>query len=289
VALLFVATACNASPEPQAARVAARTTARSAVPPTTPIDAPEPARVPLGLGAGGEAPRPTRPDLRRPTEWRAERGLAGAIRARGAEERRGAVVRELFARAGVRFPPRQLFFRAFKLDRELEIWAASEATGPLRRVATYEICATSGDLGPKRREGDLQVPEGFYRIAAFNPESSFHLSMLVDYPNVSDRVLGDRERPGGEIMIHGACVSIGCLAMSDERIEELWVMARALRGSLRVHIFPGRDMAALLATDAHAAHHAFWRELERGRAWFDHRGTLPEVRVDAAGRYSIGD
>jgi murein L,D-transpeptidase YafK len=196
--------------------------------------------------------------------------------------RRRAVVKELFADAGVTFPPQVLMLRAFKQEDELEVWAAGAKSEPLSLVARYEICAASGRLGPKRREGDRQVPEGFYRIGFFNPKSSYHLSMQVSYPNASDRVLSDPKHPGGEIMIHGACASAGCLAMSDERIEELWVMARSAPLPIEVHIFPARDTSGL---EADAERRAFWDNLEEGRRLFDRDGRLPGVRVDARGRY----
>jgi len=195
------------------------------------------------------------------------------------------VVRELFARAGVTFPPRQLLFRGYKKEKRLEAWASDELSGPLTHVTTYEICYASGELGPKRREGDFQVPEGFYRVGMYNPQSSYHLSMLVSYPNPSDRVFGERGNLGGEIMIHGNCVSIGCLAMSDERVEELWVMARLAARPVHVHLFPTRQIQALLDSGAHPEHHDFWRNLQQGHALFERAHELPRVRVSREGRY----
>src|SRR5690606_30694239 len=102
------------------------------------------------------------------------------------------------------------------------------------------------------------------------------------YPNASDRILSDPKQPGGEIMIHGDCVSVGCLAISDERIEELWVMARSAPLPIEVHVFPARDPSAL---EAGEALRAFWDNLEEGRRLFDRDRRLPAVRVDASGRY----
>jgi murein L,D-transpeptidase YafK len=175
--------------------------------------------------------------------------------------------------------------RAFKEEGELEVWANGKAGSPVTLVARYGICRASGGLGPKRREGDWQVPEGFYRIAHFNPASRFHLSLLVSYPNESDRLLGDRHKPGGEIMIHGDCRSRGCLAMSDERIEELWLMARAAKPPISVHLFPSRDIPALVKRGEQPEHHAFWNELDVGKRLFERTRRAPKVRVDTSGRY----
>jgi murein L,D-transpeptidase YafK len=223
--------------------------------------------------------------IREPTDWRADRDWSPEERQKGATARRAATVRALFDEAQVSYPPAQLLFRGFKDEGELEVWASSEADQPLTMVATYRVCRASGGLGPKRREGDWQVPEGFYRVANFNPASKFHLSLLMSYPNDSDRLLGDRDKPGGEIMIHGNCRSRGCLAMSDERIEELWLMARASKRPVMVHLFPARDIPALYAD--HPEHRAFWENLDAGKRLFEEKHRLPRVSVDSAGRYQF--
>jgi len=227
---------------------------------------------------------PTARPVRKPTEWDAPSG-GPKSRDRGAKKRRKATVRALFRKAGVRWPPRQMMFRAYKAQEQLEVWAAGKSKGPLQRVATYEICMGSGVLGPKRRQGDEQVPEGFYELTLFNSASSYHLSMKVSYPNASDRKLGRGGNLGGLIMIHGDCVSIGCLAMSDERIEELWVMARSTGRPTYVHIFPSRRLDALLKDKKHRRHHAFWRNLKQGHDLFERTKQLPRVSVDKRGRY----
>ncbi|MFH1529127.1 MAG: L,D-transpeptidase family protein [Pseudomonadota bacterium] len=228
------------------------------------------------------------PPLIRHTDKSLPDSMSGKERDAHAFREKDAVVKKLFADAGVTFPPRQLLLRGFKAERHLEVWAASAQTGPLTPIATYEICYSSGGDGPKRRQGDGQVPEGFYHLDYFNSRSSFHLSFRVNYPNESDRILGHRGNLGSAIMIHGNCVSIGCLAMSDERIEELWVMARTmdrLKRRVYVHLFPTRDLEGLIEQEPDSKHLAFWKNIKEGYDLFEATKTLPVVRVDAKGTY----
>jgi murein L,D-transpeptidase YafK len=139
---------------------------------------------------------------------------------------RREVLRADFRSAGLPYPPPELALVAFKAERRLEVWGRG-ATG-FARVRTYAVLAASGGPGPKLREGDLQVPEGIYRLTVLNPASSYHLSIRVDYPNAFDRRKAradGRTRLGGDIYVHGRAVSIGCLALGDAAIEELFVLA----------------------------------------------------------------
>ena len=120
------------------------------------------------------------------------------------------------------YPAPRLFLRAHKRERELELWAGA-AQGSLTLVHTFPVCAASGEEGPKRKRGDRQVPEGVYRINHLNPASSFHLSLGIDYPNAVDRRRSGSDDPGGSIYIHGACVSVGCLAIEDLPMELLFL------------------------------------------------------------------
>lgn len=229
---------------------------------------------------------PSEPPVRMWTDWQGE-ALPGYLRSKRAHEARLPVVEELYSKAGVAFPPAQMAFVAYKAENQLEVWASAEKGGPAKKIATYGICAASGRLGPKRYEGDRQVPEGFYVIQYGWAESNYHLEMKVSYPNMVDKVLGPKDRPlGGEIMIHGACASIGCMAMGDERAEELWVMMKAM-GDARVlvHIYPSRDMDALLADPQYEAHHSFWRNLKEGKDLFERERRIPAVKADWHGVY----
>ena len=132
---------------------------------------------------------------------------------------------------GIAYPPSRVRLVAFKEEKLLEVWAANR-TGAFHRLAIYPIRAASGRVGPKSREGDRQVPEGFYRITTMNPMSSYHLSMRVDYPNIADRAANPSVAVsdlGGDIYVHGNAVSIGCLAMGDAAIEEIFCLVAQAR------------------------------------------------------------
>jgi hypothetical protein len=138
-----------------------------------------------------------------------------------------ARTKPFFQKAGVPYPPRKVVLLGLKAERILQVYASDETNG-YRFVRSYPILAASGGPGPKLREGDRQVPEGIYPIELLNPNSSYHLSLRVGYPNEFDRAQAAKEgrtKLGGDIMIHGKAVSIGCLAMGDEAAEDLFVLA----------------------------------------------------------------
>jgi hypothetical protein len=140
-----------------------------------------------------------------------------------------------FEACGVAYPPERVALLAFKAERSLELWARD--AGAWRFVRAWPVLAASGGPGPKLREGDGQVPEGLYRVASLNPNSRFHLSLELDYPNALDRerAAAESRTPGGEIFIHGGERSIGCLAIGDEAIEELFVLAARV-GAERIEV-----------------------------------------------------
>lgn len=213
-----------------------------------------------------------------------------------ARARCGAEVKRACRAAGVSYPPNELYLRAFKKEGILECWARGKRGGPYKLVKSYAIRAGSGVPGPKRREGDLQVPEGFYHIDLFNPESSFHLSMRVDYPNASDRILSDPERPGFDIYLHGGSASVGCVALGDDPIEEAYLLALDASRSGRpipIHLFPARMSgpewekfrASEIAERPELA--AFWASLEPAYLSFERTRTLPAIEVAPDGRYVV--
>jgi len=206
-----------------------------------------------------------------------------------ARARVGKKIEQMCRDAGVKHPPRELFLRGFKAERQLEAWARSD-DGQFKLVATWPVLAASGGPGPKRRQGDQQVPEGCYRVVVFNPKSNFHLSLGLDYPNASDRVRSDKKKPGDHIYIHGNEVSIGCLALGDEAIEELYVLALDTRDKpIAVHIFPARMTGPAWESlrAEHPAHAPLWAELAPIHDAFERIRKVPAVRVETDGRYRL--
>lgn len=135
-------------------------------------------------------------------------------------------LRPYFREAGVSYPPREVTLIGLKEEKKLELWARDR--GPYKFIRDYDVRAASGKAGPKLRQGDKQVPEGIYRVTRLNPNSNFHLSLRLDYPNDFDLMharMEGRDNPGSDIYIHGKSVSVGCLAMGDPAIEELFVLA----------------------------------------------------------------
>jgi murein L,D-transpeptidase YafK len=193
---------------------------------------------------------------------------------------------------GVVYPPKSILLRAFKAEKTLEVWIGPTAEGKLVLLASYPIAAASGVLGPKRNEGDRQVPEGIYEIDTFNPTSKFHLSMRVSYPNASDRIRSDAVKPGGDIYIHGNRKSIGCLAMTDPVIEELYILCLdfAKHGKrVKVHIFPARMTDAWMKdlTNDEPEITKLWRELAPIYRAFERTRVIPKVSVDKNGAYKL--
>lgn len=178
-----------------------------------------------------------------------------------------------------------VFIRIFKREFELEVWLQRD--GSFQRFATYPICRFSGTLGPKLRQGDRQAPEGFYTVdrAALNPQSRWHRSFNLGYPNAFDRA---HARSGSLLMVHGGCSSIGCYAMTDPIIDEIWQLVTAAldRGQARfqVQVFPFRMTEANLASRAASPQAAFWRDLKRGYDLFEADRRPPKVSV-CEGRY----
>ena len=187
----------------------------------------------------------------------------------------------------------QLYVRAFKNEKILEVWIKEKNADQFTLLHTYEFCTSSGSLGPKRRQGDLQIPEGVYHINHFNPESNFYLSLGLNYPNASDKLLSDKQHPGSAIYIHGNCVTIGCIPLTDDKIKEVYIMAVEARNGgqekIPVHIFPTRlteqGMSFLKSNHARPGHVEFWENLKTVYDDFEETRKLKPVRVNKAGQY----
>src|SRR3954464_11070479 len=182
-----------------------------------------------------------------------------------------------------------ILLRVFKEEAELEVWK-QDTTGRFQILKTYPICRWSGDLGPKLREGDRQAPEGFYRItpAQMNPNSNYYLSINTGFPNSFDKANG---RHGSLLMIHGDCWSVGCFAMTDEQISEIYALARETfaggRPSFQVQAYPFRLTPANLARHRNNPNLAFWKMLKIGNDHFE--ATHLEPKVDVCNRRYVFD
>lgn len=178
------------------------------------------------------------------------------------------------------------FLRAIKESHELELWLQPRSSAGFQLYKTWPIAAWSGTLGPKLREGDGQSPEGFYGFTAkaLNPESSYRLSFNIGYPNAFDQSLN---RTGSWIMVHGSHVSVGCFAMTDPVIEEIYLIIEAALNAgqpeVAVHCFPFRMTDERLAT-ADTAHRDFWLNLKEGWDRFE-QSHLPPTWTVQDGRY----
>ncbi len=175
-----------------------------------------------------------------------------------------------------------ILIRIFKEEATLEVWKLQKVTGRYEFLKDYEICAWSGVLGPKIREGDRQAPEGFYTIrpAQMNPDSDYYLAFNMGYPNEFDRSLG---RTGSELMVHGACSSRGCYSMTDENIQEIYTLGRlAFTGGQRefqVEAFPFRMTPENMAKHRNDPNMPFWMMLKEGYDHFELVGQPPKVDV----------
>lgn len=191
-------------------------------------------------------------------------------------------------------PGSRVFIRIFKAERALELWLqakSADSKTPYQLYKTYPICSFSGDPGPKLKEGDHQAPEGFYRVKAssLNPNSRYHLSFNLGFPNQYDRAHG---RTGSFLMVHGGCVSVGCYAMTDQGIDEIyhWV-AEALaqeQSAVAVHAFPFRMTTENLAEQQASPWHDFWLNLQEGYDAFNANHLPPQITVKSR-RYIVQD
>ncbi|MBL8910675.1 MAG: L,D-transpeptidase family protein [Archangium sp.] len=211
-----------------------------------------------------------------------------AKKVREVRTRRTKDVKAILEKVGLTYPVDEAYLRAFKKDRVLELWAGPRGK-ELTFVKSWPFCAASGELGPKRKEGDLQVPEGLYEVPEFNPYSDYHLSMKVSYPNASDRLRSDAKRPGGLIYLHGSCASIGCIAIEDEPIEEVYLMViDAKRRPIRFDIFPTKLTDDAMKSMEGQPNEAFWKELKPFFDGFESgKRPVPFKVHGKSGAYSI--
>jgi murein L,D-transpeptidase YafK len=232
-------------------------------------------------------------------------------RVRAAYDEKSVAVFALLKSKNLELGKLRIFFRVFKKEQELEIWAKNEKDKSFLLLKTYDIASPTGDLGPKRKQGDMQTPEGFYFVDRFNPMSNFHLSLGINYPNESDKILGEKGNLGGDIFIHGSNVTVGCMPMTDDKIKEIYILAVEARNAgqsqIPVHIFPmdlaGNHFKELEKYAKSAEFLEYWSRLKGGQRidyqrfikfWsnlkigfdaFEQQYILPKVSIGKDGMY----
>lgn len=215
----------------------------------------------------------------------------------GAFEKVEDSLKKQFEDKKLAWPPQQIYVRSFKFDRVLEVWVKDDLKSVFKLFKSYRVCMQSGSMGPKRMEGDYQVPEGFYYINEFNPNSNYHLALGLNYPNASDKLLSDSFHPGNSIYIHGSCVSTGCIAISDFPIEELYVMAAQVKEMgqdfIPVHVYPvkynvKKSFEYLAnATKFNQPLQHFAVTLKGAFDYFEAKKQLPVILVNKKGEYIV--
>ncbi len=184
-----------------------------------------------------------------------------------------------------------MLIRAFKSEMKLELWVKSSYSTQYELFKTYDVCSKSGTLGPKLKEGDLQTPEGFYdvRKERLNPNSKYFLSFNIGFPNQYDRA---HKRTGSHLMIHGSCVSEGCLAMTDRNIGEIYLMIehnfKYGNKSVPIHIFPFRMTKENMRLRNISRWYPFWENLKEGYDYFENYRIPPKVNITNK-RYEFSD
>lgn len=212
--------------------------------------------------------------------------LPGKDRAAVAEARVRPTLEHDLSALGLRYGD-PIFIRVFKESLLMELFVRNRATAKFDLFRTYPVACASGMIGPKVAEGDMQVPEGFYFVpsTAMNSNSNYHLSFNIGYPNAYDQA---HHRTGSAIMVHGNCVSIGCLAMTDEKIDEIYTLCAAAhhggQSFIPVSIFPFRMTADRLRAFAQDPNVKFWTNLKEGYDFFEKSHVPPDVSFEK-GRY----
>jgi len=188
----------------------------------------------------------------------------------------------------------EVYIRIFKSEKIVEVWAKNKGSEKYSNIVNYNICSTSGTVGPKLQQGDSQTPEGFYTIERFNPFSNFYLSLGINFPNKADKIVTKGKNAGGDIFIHGNCVTIGCIPITDDKIKELYIIATEAKShgqsNIPVHIFPCKfteDNFLTLVNNNNNNYKTFWQSLKPMYDYFENNKKIAKYKVDAFGKYSV--
>lgn len=212
-------------------------------------------------------------------------------RVRIAREKHEQDLQKALKPKGISLHQLEMLFVGFKEEQRLDVYLKTRGAEQFTLWKSFPVCAASGVLGPKSRQGDLQVPEGCYFIDRFNPASQFHLSLGLNYPNSADKKRSKASDLGGDIFIHGKCVTIGCLPMTDAIMEQLYILAVHAQNNgqrkIPVYIFPFEMGAKRLEREKQNPHYTFWKSLEPLYRRIQEKPTPLNWESDAKGNYLL--
>lgn len=213
-------------------------------------------------------------------------------RVRKAYNEKKEIIADRLSELSLRTNDFQVMIKAYKYEQRLKIFVKSGvAAGKWKVYRSYPFCWTSGDLGPKRKQGDYQIPEGYYHLNHFNPYSTFELSLGVSYPNRADRIKSTASDKGGAIYIHGGCATIGCIPIENEPIREVYVLCVLAKSygqsTIPIHIFPFEYSKEKMevATRQYPEHASFWENLFEAEIIFGKDSTQAKILIDKSGNY----
>lgn len=217
-------------------------------------------------------------------------------RVRQAYTEKETIVKDLLKNDSIDLSKLRVYLRVFKTEEIIELWAKNESDNSYRFIKIYNFCLTSGTVGPKRKKGDMQIPEGFYHIDRFNFWSKFYLSLGLNYPNYSDKILGFQENPGQDIFIHGGCKTWGCIPITDDKIKELYVFCVEAKNNgqnkIPVRIFPMKladenydELKLNYAADKDKLD--LWEDLKADYDYFENAHSLSKISFLENGRHKI--
>lgn len=229
-----------------------------------------------------------------PNEFKTDQKRYSRVRQAYLEKEK--IVDSLMTANSIELSKLRIYLRVFKAEEVIELWAKNVSDTSYKLIREYSICENSGDIGPKREEGDLQVPEGFYFINRFNPTSIFYLSLGLNYPNTSDRILGTKGMLGGDIFIHGDCVSIGCMPLTDIKIKELYVICVEAKDNgnskIPVTIYPAKltdakfkELKLEHKDDTDKIN--LWTDLHKEYKQFETKRNVPKITFLKNGRHAV--
>lgn len=203
------------------------------------------------------------------------------------------LLRNEFKEKNLSYPPQNILFMSFKAEGELQVWVKENESEFYVLFKVYDVCQKSGDFGPKRKQGDKQVPEGIYTINAFNPMSDYYLSLGISYPNLSDIKKSENLELGGDIYIHGSCVTVGCLPMTDEKMKEIYLLSILAKNegqeNIPIYLYPFKfnKLTEYIFYKEYPEHISFWENLKDEYYYFKENNKIRRFEIDAFGNYKF--